>query len=66
MTRASAVQASTALGQDDEAGHVAGGGFPKTAVQIEHTKPGTVLDHQLRREQATALIALLSAHRERT
>lgn len=32
----------------------------EVVMTVEHTQPGTVLDDQLRREQAAALFALLS------
>lgn len=34
-------------------------------VSIEHTKPGSPLDEQLRREQVRALLALLADHLRR-
>lgn len=32
-------------------------------VEVEYAKPGTRLDDQLRREQASALLALLAVHK---
>lgn len=37
----------------------------KPTMSIEHTKPGSVLDDQLRREQAKAIFDLLAARRRK-
>ena len=66
MTRTSPAPSSTARSLEDDAGRATRGTFTKTVVHVEHAKPGSALDRQLRREQASALIALLSACRERT